>query len=110
MTDLPRPLSDRERSVLDALLAADFPGVDALRAQARTVQVEGLCDCGCPTIHFRSSPARHRLVAEGVSDLGLDEVLLFAGEHGLDSMEASWTTEEPPAEFPAAGTFRARAR
>jgi hypothetical protein len=109
MTVLPRPLSDRERSVLDALLGADFPGVEALRDQARSVQVEGRCDCGCPTIRFSSAPGRHRLVAEGASDEGQD-VLLFAGERGLDSLESSWTTDSPPVEFPPAEALRVRTR
>jgi hypothetical protein len=109
MAALPRLLSDLERSVLDALLAADFPGVEALRDQARTVQVQGRCDCGCPTIHFPSAPGRHQLVAEAESDEGQD-VLLFAGEHGLDSLESSWTTDSPPAEFPPAEALRVRTR
>lgn len=109
MTDLPRPLSDRERSVLDALLTADFACVETLRDQARTVQVLGRCDCGCPTIHFSSGPGRHRLVAEGASDEGQD-VLLFAGVQGLDSMESSWTTDSPTAEFPPAEALRIRTR
>jgi hypothetical protein len=109
VTDLPRPLTDLERSVLEALLAADFPGVETLRVHARTVQVEGRCACGCPTIHFSSAPGRHRLVAEGESDEGQD-VLLFAGEQGLDSMESSWTTDSPPASFPPAEALRVRTR
>lgn len=49
----PRPLTPRERSVLDALLtAADFEGADALRQQAGAVQVVGVCGCGCPSIDF----------------------------------------------------------
>jgi len=37
----PRPLSDPERSLLEVLLAENFPGSDELRAQARTVGVKG---------------------------------------------------------------------
>ena len=109
MADLPRPLSDRERSVLDALLAADFPGVEALRDQAASLRVVGRCDCGCPTIYFSTAPSRHQLVAEGASDDGQD-VLLFAGNQGLDSLESSWTTASPPAEFPSADGLAVRTR
>jgi hypothetical protein len=48
----PRPLTDRERAVLTALLAVDFDGVEQLRAQAAEARVLGGCDCGCPSIDF----------------------------------------------------------
>jgi hypothetical protein len=48
----PRPLTDRERAVLTALLAVDFDGVEQLRAQAAEPRVLGGCDCGCPSINF----------------------------------------------------------
>ena len=49
---LPRPLREEERAVLDLLLEADFPGAEALRAQARTVIVTRGCTCPCPSIAF----------------------------------------------------------
>jgi len=46
-----RALSDVERGVLARLLAADFNGVQALRAQADHIDgVEPNCTCGCPSI------------------------------------------------------------
>ncbi len=51
--DNPRPLNTAERQILAALLAVDFPGAEALRAQAERAQVVGRCDCGCPTIDLR---------------------------------------------------------
>ncbi|MBQ1073317.1 hypothetical protein KBX06_09090 [Micromonospora sp. C31] len=48
-----RPLSQRERAVLEALLAVEFPGVETLRRQAREVVVVGTCGCGCPSIDFQ---------------------------------------------------------
>jgi hypothetical protein len=56
--DAPRPLTDRERSVLGFLLDSDFDGVDELRAQSTSAFVVGRCDCGCPTID--SARTRHR--------------------------------------------------
>jgi hypothetical protein len=106
---LPRPLSDRERGVLNALLAMDFSCVEALREQARTVLVHGLCDCGCPTIHFSAGSGPHVLVADATSDEGQD-VLLFAGDHGLDSLESSWTTDRQPTAFPPPDSLIVRAR
>ena len=44
-----RPLSDRERSLLDLLLGEEFPGADELRGRARTVRVKGLWK-GLPSI------------------------------------------------------------
>src|SRR5207342_116170 len=38
----PRAMTDQERSLLDFLLSAEFPGVEALREQARHAQVDGL--------------------------------------------------------------------
>jgi hypothetical protein len=48
----PRPLTSRERAILDLLLAADFPAAEALREQAKAVEVIGICGCGCPSIDF----------------------------------------------------------
>ncbi|NGY61586.1 hypothetical protein G7043_21900 [Lentzea sp. NEAU-D13] len=49
----PRPLTQRERRVLDALLSVDFDGVENLRCQAQDVVVVGACGCGCPSIDFQ---------------------------------------------------------
>jgi hypothetical protein len=48
----PRPLTPAESLVLGLLLSTEFPGVEALRAQARSAVVVGRCDCGCPTIEL----------------------------------------------------------
>ena len=49
----PRPLTLRERAVLEALLAVDFEGADNLRRQIANVVVVARCDCGCPSIDFQ---------------------------------------------------------
>lgn len=48
-----RPLTQRERAVLEALLAVDFEGVETLRGQAAQAVVVGTCSCGCPSIDFQ---------------------------------------------------------
>lgn len=48
----PRPLTDRERAVLTAILAVDFAGVERFRAQAAGSLVFGGCACGRPSIDF----------------------------------------------------------
>jgi|GEM_PF-6647404 len=51
-----RPLTDRERAVLDALLDTRFDGVEALRIEACAAEVVGTCGCGCPSIDFHDEP------------------------------------------------------
>ncbi|MEV6527852.1 hypothetical protein AB0M43_38620 [Longispora sp. NPDC051575] len=47
-----RPLTQRERAVLEALLAIDLPRAETLRLQAADVIVVDRCGCGCPSIDF----------------------------------------------------------
>jgi hypothetical protein len=109
MDTAPRALTGQERAVLDALLGADFPGVEALREQAQGVQVVGRCDCGCPTVYFVRGDDPQVLVAEGATHKGQD-VLLFVANGDLASMESVWTTDGPPRAFPSPGVLRVRAR
>lgn len=82
----PRPLTQRERAVLEALLAPDFPGVEPLRNQVADVRVVGVCGCGCPSIDFAQGPMNIRVNASArgslnglflytVDDAGQGEVL-----------------------------------
>src|SRR5688572_18344349 len=48
-----RALTQRERAVLEALLAVDFLNVEALRRQAAEAVVVDMCGCGCPSIDFQ---------------------------------------------------------
>ncbi|WP_433131253.1 hypothetical protein ACQPWW_09850 [Micromonospora sp. CA-240977] len=48
-----RPLTRRERAVLEALLAVDVEGVGNLRRQSAEALVVGTCGCGCPSIDFQ---------------------------------------------------------
>ncbi|MEV4135650.1 hypothetical protein AB0J72_26175 [Dactylosporangium sp. NPDC049742] len=48
-----RPLTQRERAVLEALLAVDVQNVEPLRDQAAEAVVVGTCGCGCPSIDFQ---------------------------------------------------------
>jgi hypothetical protein len=61
-----------ERGILDALLTIDFPGRDALRAQAAAVAVTGAaCGCGCPSVSLavhrslRPAPVGDRVPVSG---------------------------------------------
>ncbi|MCT9934899.1 hypothetical protein N5079_32300 [Planotetraspora sp. A-T 1434] len=48
-----RPLTQRERAVLEALLSVGFQDVETLRRRAAEVVVVGMCGCGCPSIDFQ---------------------------------------------------------
>jgi hypothetical protein len=52
----PRPLTARERALVDFLLAGPL-GRDELRRQAETAQVVGVCSCGCPSVYLEVDPA-----------------------------------------------------
>ena len=92
----PRPVSARERSLLDFLLAEDFPGAEALRTQAQTVRVKGLGE-GLPSIVLSevadgSAPranVRHTVPVEAaVRDVDPPQELLLYVKNGfLDSIE-----------------------
>ncbi len=51
--DLPRPLlPDERRTLLTVLQQAEFPGRDALLAQADAASVVGYCGCGCASVQL----------------------------------------------------------
>jgi len=92
----PRQLSDHERSLLEFLLAEDFPGVAELRAQARAVRVKGLWE-GCPSVVLlevtnRDAPRASVVHAVPVEARVRDaeparELLLFVKDGLLESLE-----------------------
>ena len=56
MIPVDRALRLEEKELLDFLLSAEFPGRDALKAQAEIVRVTGECKCGCGTIDLIFPP------------------------------------------------------
>ena len=98
-----RPLTHRERAVLDALLSADFPGVEALRAEAEDVEVVGGCGCGCPSIDFRKEPGvgLHIRVNAAIAGGSYDGLFLFTIQDHLGGIEYVGSSgKKDPAEFP----------
>jgi hypothetical protein len=99
-----RVLTSDERAILDLLLTRDFPGRDALLAQAETVRTTGLsCGCGCPS--FTLQPERTLPPADAprmpTDAHGTDPngnrvgVLLFVKDGYLSEVEVhSWTGSE----------------
>jgi hypothetical protein len=60
----PRPLTPRERELLDFLVAGPVNSPE-LRAQAETAEVSGVCSCGCPSIQFAVDDAAPRAHLDG---------------------------------------------
>ncbi|HET6710630.1 hypothetical protein [Amycolatopsis sp.] len=104
-------LTPNERTTLDTLLAADFPGAAELRAQAPTARVTGRCGCGCPTIDLAVAEATPRAQVESrvaveaeVPDGGL---IVFVEDGRLSGLEYWTTADDPPAAFPPPEEIRA---
>jgi hypothetical protein len=101
-----RPLTGRERAVLDALLSSDFSDVEMLRAQAEHVQVVGVCGCGCPSIDFRTEPGVGLRVRVNAAIAGgsYDGLFLFTlGDHlgGIEYVGSSGEKDPPELPEPA---------
>ena len=96
-----RPLTERERAVLEALLAVDFPGVEALRREAADALVVGTCGCGCPSIDFNRGQGG-MTVRVNASVRGSHEGLFLYTLEGevLGGIEWMSVEETDPAELP----------
>jgi hypothetical protein len=108
-----RPLTPREKAVLDLLLSVDYPGVNELREQAGEAVVVGTCDCGCPTFTVAvpadsprtTSNPTHRtapveLRVRPVADEPEAEVILFLDDGRISSVEYVSYQAQPPADWP----------
>jgi len=116
VTEFPRPLSNRERQVLDHLLSAEFPGVEALRLQAQHVLVKRESGIG-PTVDLVVADPNAPLAdvvdempveAWSAHEVGSDDfvqILLFVRAGRLSALELTWY-ENLPAEFPLPSELR----
>lgn len=112
-----RPLSERERNVIDALLELDFPGAAELRAQVPRAEVIGgwpdRWPYGCPAIDLwvpedvAPSPGWMggftQLPPEALVDTTehtFQQVQLFARDGRLCSLETPWIDGDTPSEWP----------
>lgn len=104
---VPRPLSDRERALLDLLLSVDFPGAGALREQAKTASADSdglivdlLVEPGSPRAQVVS---RTPVQADVDGDGYIGGLLLFVDEGHLSALEYWWVTDERPELMPPVG-------
>lgn len=95
-----RPLSDRERAVLDALLAGS-PDAREFRSQAEDVRVVGTCGCGCPSVDFFNDPGAglSTLVDAGLDGTD-DGLFLYALGDRLGGIEYVSSSDEMASELP----------
>jgi hypothetical protein len=129
---MPRPLTSREREVLDFLVSVDDPAAEALRIQAATARVTGECECGCGGISlavdregtpradlgtqktkvhgwrvetkvFRS---RNVTSSNDPEDPEATQWLILWTEDGwIDGIEISWVSDSPPKGLPSPDGF-----
>lgn len=99
-----RDLIEREYELLEALLAAEFPGVAELRAQAASVRAgrEGLIVDLMVDPLAPAAPVVARVPVQAVVDgEGYDGGLLLVVDDGrLSAIEYWWVTEDPPLSMP----------
>jgi hypothetical protein len=98
-----RALTDRERSVLDALLSIEFDGAESLRRQAASARVVGECGCGCPSVDFHREPGLGMQVRVNASILGTnDGLFLYQVGNRLGGIEYVGISDEgDPDELPS---------
>ena len=100
IASVPRPLTDRERDILDLLLAVDFPGAAELRQQAASVSAEREGTIIDLIVSAKSLPATvisRTPVQADVDGDGYDGgLLLFVDDGRLSALEYWWVTEEQP--------------
>lgn len=101
---MPRPLSDQERALLNLLLSIDFPGVVALREQAKTVEAHGdgmfidlVVDEDAPHADVISETPVQADVTGAEYEGGL---IVFVESGRLSALEYWWVTDEMPAAMP----------
>lgn len=102
----PRPLTVRERAVLEALLTSDLQDAELLRSRATDVTVVGGCPCGCPSVDFVHGRGRGMAIPVNATVRGShDGLFLWTIEHPergllLGGIEWVGVTETDPAELP----------
>lgn len=109
----PRDATAEEIALVKLLLPPGaFPDVDIYRRQADHLRVTGKCDCGCPTVNFTVDASRAQqatfhgdpllpIEAEIGADENYMQLILFARDGWLESLELVYYNSIPPRAFPA---------
>lgn len=110
-----RPLTDRERALIDRFLSYDFPGVEQLRAQLSTLQAWSSCSCGCGSIALLAdrrvaasprttwSPLEADVIDDAENLIG--GLLLFTNDGYLDDLEI-YSFQDEPLQLPPVDRIR----
>jgi hypothetical protein len=113
---MPRPLTEREKAVLQFLLSPQFPGVDDLRDQAMDVLAED--ELSDPSISLVSNKLRAKqavgvlanpvraLTTHSLQDPQIVQLFLFVRDGWLDMIDLTWYGDEMPTELPDPSSFR----
>jgi hypothetical protein len=110
----------RFNAVLSLLVAQDgLPDSETYRRQLERAQVSGECSCGCATIDLTVPDDLPRAAFKGSPLLPIEahgsdpnhpeipiEIILFAPEGVLKSLEIVYYGETPPRSFPSPATLK----
>jgi len=94
-----------------------FPDVEVYRRQADHLKVTGKCSCGCPTVDFTVDTTRATqatfhgnpllpVEAEAGEGENFVQLILFARDGWLESLELVYYSERPPRNFPSPSDLR----
>jgi hypothetical protein len=105
-----RPLTERERELLEFMLTADFQGKSELKTQVNSAEVSWECDCGCGTVNMEVKEpciraATHEPIPVEAYGKGVD-VLLFVRQGLLSSLEIVDHGDARPLPYPSANTLQ----
>ena len=116
LAEFPRALTEREAATLEFMLSGDDPRLDHLREQSGYVTVVGRWDC-CPTIDLEvdrdpstpamglSTPAVETQTIDRTDENASMDLLLFAKDGWLTTLELVHYGDAVPREFPPTSLF-----
>ncbi len=108
-----RPITSNERSILERVLAFEFPGAAEFRTQLAGIGASAGCECGCATIDLAVDRTMSSAAASSLSVLpvtgmtadGLGGVIVFQRDGWLSCLEIYNVGDDPIAVFPPVETI-----
>lgn len=102
-----RPLSPKVIDTLQKLLAGEDAAFAALREQIPFTRAVGECDCGCPSVGMEvdrelvsAAPSLTSPVTHCWYDDRIHDVVLFADDGYLASLELNYVSDDVPTTWP----------